>query len=312
MLRMALISLMCLCINLPCFAIEKNLVCDGIQYGKGKKAICLPLGAISFADTVVSFVEGDKPSKAPFDNPQSAIGEPDYKNTRSPDFISLGCDGVLTLKFIDNVLIDVAGFDLYVFEVGPFVEQTELQISNNGTDWISVGEIKGSRSDIDIAPYVEPNETFAYVRLLNRGKSCGGKHSGADIDAVAAVGAEIRYSLSAAVLFDVGDATLKAEASKEIEALAQQLLVFGNNMKLTIAGHTDNTGTDEANQALSEARANSVWQNLSQYLPEQTASIKGYGEKRPIDSNDSETGRANNRRVDILVSPNASSTTSEL
>ncbi|QGX40057.1 OmpA family protein [Permianibacter aggregans] len=286
-------------------ALDTEMFCTGKIYGKGKKAICLPLGELSFADQLVHFSPGKKASKAPFDQGAQALGEPNYKNTRSPDFISLGCDGELVLQFTDNVLVDVPGMDLYVFEVGPFVEKTALFISQDGEQWLPIGTIEGSRSDIDIAPLVPAGERYNFVRLVNAGKSCGGQHSGADIDAVAAVGAEVRLSLNSAVLFDVGQSDLKPEADQELQQLAKALASYGDKAAITIEGHTDSTGSEADNLKLSQARAEAV----RIYLVTKTGtdgdrlSTKGYGEKRPVASNDDEQGRALNRRVDVLVAP---------
>ena len=279
--------------------------CPGLVYGNGGRKVCLPLGLLSFADAVVDFVPGEKPSKAPFDYPASALGEPNYRNTSSADFISIGCNGVLTLQFTDNILVDVEGIDLYIFEVGPFVERTELAISQDGTNWVGVGVIEGSRADVDIAPFVQKGDKFPFVRLTNASDSCGGYHSGADIDAVAAVGAEIRLSLDSALLFDVGKSDIKPEAAEALAALAGQVESYGPDIRVTVEGHTDATGSTSDNQKLSEARANSVWTYLAGLMGTVPAdvTIKGYGESRPVADNDTEEGRALNRRVDLLILP---------
>lgn len=279
--------------------------CPGLVYGAGKREICLPLGALSFADVAVSFEPGKKRSKAPFDFPGNALGEPDYRNTYSADFISLGCDGVLVVRFTDNVLVDIEGVDLYIFEVGPIVERTLLAISNNGSDWIEVGEIEGARSEVDIGPFVNKGETFSYVRLTNAGPACGGNHSGADIDAIAAVGAEIRLSLDSALLFDSGKYQLKPEALAALDELATKVDSFGPDIRVTVEGHTDSVGSDAANKQLSENRARSVWEYLATKIKVPASSVKilGYGESRPIADNETEEGRQQNRRVDLLISP---------
>lgn len=279
--------------------------CPGLVYGSGKREICLPLGALSFADKVVSFTPGEKPSQKPFSNPHRALGEPNYRNTELADFISIGCHGELVLQFTDNVLVDVDGVDLYVFEVGPLVEKTELAISTNGHEWIDIGFIEGARSDVDIRGKVPPGERFSFVRLVNASNSCGGRHGGADIDAVAAVGAEIRLSLDSALLFDVGRSDLKPEALTAIDQLAVQVASYGQNIRVTVEGHTDSTGSDADNLRLSDARAKTVWGYLAKQLPHEVVDvqIKGYGESRPIASNDDEEGRAQNRRVDLLIRP---------
>ncbi len=279
--------------------------CPGLVYGIGKREICLPMGALSFADEAVSFTPGAKPSLKPFNKPSRALGEPNYRNTELADFISIGCQGELVLKFVDNVLIDVEGVDLYIFEVGPFVEKTELAISTDGQTWIDIGAIEGARSDVDIHGLVPAGERFSFVKLTNAGASCGGRHSGADIDAVAAVGAEVRLSLDSALLFDVGQSTLKPEALSAIDQLATQVANFGQNARITVEGHTDSTGSDADNLRLSEARAKAVWDYLAKQLPHSPTQveIKGYGEARPIATNDTDDGRAQNRRVDLLILP---------
>lgn len=279
--------------------------CPGLVYGSGKREICLPLAELSFADQVVTFTPGDKPSKVPFNNPTKALGEPDYRSTKSADFISIGCDGELIMQFTDNVLVDVAGPDLYIFEVGPFVEKTELAISQDGSNWLDVGVIEGARSDVDINSLVGTGEHYNYVRLRNAGKSCGGMHSGADIDAIAAVGAEIRLSLDSALLFDVGKYQLKPEAKTALDELLAKVAAYGPDIRVTVEGHTDSTGSDSDNKLLSEQRAKSVWQYLAPglTLSAEQISIKGYGESRPVASNDDEEGRALNRRVDLLIKP---------
>ena len=279
--------------------------CPGLVYGSGKREICLPLGALSFADRAVSFTPGEKPSKAPFDFPENATAEPNYRNTYSADFISLGCNGELITQFTDNILVDVDGIDLYIFEIGPVVEKTQLAISADGENWIEVGEIEGARSDVDIGPFVNKGDKFPFVRLTNASNACGGNHAGADIDAIAAVGAEIRLSLDSALLFDVGKFEIKPEAEAALSDLAAQLENYGADIRVTVEGHTDSTGSASSNQTLSENRAKSVWENLSgkmSAVPEDVT-IKGYGASRPVADNATEEGRAENRRVDILILP---------
>ncbi len=73
---------------------------------------------------------------------------------------------------------------------------------------------------------------------------------------------------------------------------------------LTVAGHTDDVGSAQFNQGLSERRAHSVAQYLeSKRVQEVRLSIVGKGEGMPIASNATEGGRAENRRVEIYVQP---------
>ena len=73
-------------------------------------------------------------------------------------------------------------------------------------------------------------------------------------------------------------------------------------IRIKIMGHTDNVGKDEANQRLSEGRANAVREDLiKRGIDETRIEAEGYGETLPVDTNDTEEGRQNNRRVEIEI-----------
>lgn len=274
--------------------------CEGSTYGKGKRSICLPQGAASFADAVVSFEPGVRPSEGVWTDPAQALGEPDFTRASQPGFLSLGCDGVLVLRFDDNALVEVPGTDLYVFEVGPMVEAVDLAVSVDGATWIEVGRIEGARSDLDLAGVIEAGESYRFVRLANRSKGCGGRHSGADIDAVAAVGSALRLSLDAAVLFDSGSAALKPEAEVTLARAASAIAARRGSVR--IEGHTDAEGDAESNLRLSQQRAAAVRDALAaRGIDRSRLETAGHGASRPIASNDSAEGRARNRRVELIV-----------
>ena len=96
------------------------------------------------------------------------------------------------MQFIDNKLTGSgnANPDLHVFEIGPDVEDTFVEISNDTLTWFSVGTVFGSTSSIDIDAFgFGIGDQFAYVRLTddpNEGNT-GGTTVGADIDAVGAI-----------------------------------------------------------------------------------------------------------------------------
>ena len=75
-----------------------------------------------------------------------------------------------------------------------------------------------------------------------------------------------------------------------------------NNIKVTIEGHTDSVGDNEANQRLSEARANAVKTYLqNKGVAEDRIVAEGFGETRPVASNDTREGKAKNRRVEFIL-----------
>jgi outer membrane protein OmpA-like peptidoglycan-associated protein len=73
-------------------------------------------------------------------------------------------------------------------------------------------------------------------------------------------------------------------------------------VKIEISGHTDNVGTDQANQVLSENRAKAVYQYLiANGIDAGRLSYKGYGETQPIATNDMDEGRGKNRRTEFKI-----------
>ncbi len=110
-----------------------------------------------------------------------------------------------------------------------------------------------------------------------------------------------RYTFSEAVLFDFGQATLRTGAQKELNNLLE-FLQKNSNLHLEIGGHTDNIGGTDANQRLSEQRAQAVYDYLIRHqIPKNQLSWRGYGESVPLVPNDSEANRQKNRRVEITT-----------
>jgi len=96
------------------------------------------------------------------------------------------------------------------------------------------------------------------------------------------------------------------QLTKESYATLDQIaLILINNptwAKFSVAGHTDNIGSSEYNQTLSEARANSVKTYLlNKDVPESSVIVTGYGEDKPIATNDTAEGRQKNRRVEFQI-----------
>lgn len=108
-------------------------------------------------------------------------------------------------------------------------------------------------------------------------------------------------TLSGSVLFATGQHELLPIAKQKLTDVAKALQDQGFE-KIVVEGHTDSRGSDENNQQLSLKRAESVRQHLiSQGIDANKAEAKGMGESTPVASNDTPEGRANNRRVEIIV-----------
>lgn len=105
------------------------------------------------------------------------------------------------------------------------------------------------------------------------------------------------------VLFDTDSAALKAGSHTEISRVARVLNEYPQT-SIVVAGHTDSTGSEEHNQALSERRAQSVKNALiDQGVSPARVTTVGYGEMQPIASNYTPEGRQMNRRVVVTIAP---------
>ena len=107
------------------------------------------------------------------------------------------------------------------------------------------------------------------------------------------------------VLFDFNKYTLKPEAREKLAKVSGILLAYPN-LQVQVEGYTDNIGTDEYNQKLSERRADGVRDYLvSQSVTDNNVTAKGFGKADPVADNSTNDGRAKNRRVELVVSGGA-------
>jgi outer membrane protein OmpA-like peptidoglycan-associated protein len=107
------------------------------------------------------------------------------------------------------------------------------------------------------------------------------------------------------VLFDTGKYSLKPGAREKLAKVAGILLAYPG-LDIEVGGYTDNVGSDEMNQTLSENRAGSVHDYLVQQgVLTNSVSARGFGNTLPVASNDNSSGRQQNRRVELLVSGEA-------
>jgi outer membrane protein OmpA-like peptidoglycan-associated protein len=108
-------------------------------------------------------------------------------------------------------------------------------------------------------------------------------------------------TLSSGVFFDTGKSALKKGAQATLKRIADQLK-GDSGVKVTVEGHTDNTGSAEKNQALSEKRAEAVRDYLvSAGVPAERVTAVGKGETQPIATNKTAAGRQQNRRVELVI-----------
>ena len=104
------------------------------------------------------------------------------------------------------------------------------------------------------------------------------------------------------VLFDTAKYSLRPGAREKLARVAG--IISGHpGLKLDVEGHTDSVGGDDYNQRLSEQRATAVRDYLTQAgIPVQSVTAKGFGKTQPVASNETNTGRQQNRRVELVVS----------
>lgn len=114
----------------------------------------------------------------------------------------------------------------------------------------------------------------------------------------------IVVEFSSAVLFGFDQSNLSSAAQSTLNDLVKILNRYPDT-DLEIQGHTDNTGTDKYNQSLSERRASTVSNYLTSHgIALERVRTVGMGESTPKYSNDTESGRAQNRRVEFLITAN--------
>jgi hypothetical protein len=146
--------------------------------------IVIPYGAMSCAAKVISFTPGEPwTSDARAMNPNTILGAPDYDG--SNNYLNFGIEGEIVLEF-GVYITDGAENDIYVFEVGPDVEPTKVEVSDDLINWVYVGDADGSLSGVDMNGKVPAGAKYRYVRLT---ETAGDNSTwpGADVDAAAAV-----------------------------------------------------------------------------------------------------------------------------
>jgi outer membrane protein OmpA-like peptidoglycan-associated protein len=118
------------------------------------------------------------------------------------------------------------------------------------------------------------------------------------------IGEGIKITFDSGILFGINSSELESVAQENIKSLAQVLNKYPDT-NILVEGDTDNTGTEEYNQKLSERRAQSVADYLKGLgVPGTRISTVGLGELNPIASNDTEYGRQLNRRVEVAIFAN--------
>jgi outer membrane protein OmpA-like peptidoglycan-associated protein len=134
----------------------------------------------------------------------------------------------------------------------------------------------------------------AHTLIGNLRIAAGGK------DLYRALNEEGRFTAEG-ILFDTASDRIRPESEKVLSEISA-LLAGHADLKLGIEGHTDNSGTDDANQTLSEKRAAAVknWLITKGKVPADRLESRGYGSSQPAASNETAEGKQTNRRVELV------------
>ncbi len=184
LIALGMALLLCLGFAPDAFALE-GLQDDGYFYFTDRSGNEMKAPADAFATRMVSFIPGDPWTDYEHDkDPNTVLGLPDYvEDGEKPDNLCMGAGGVLVLEF-DVAIYDGEGLDIYVFEVGPDVEATEVEVSSDLSTWYDVGTAQGRTAGVDLAGKVPEGGRFRYVRLTDLKESIHTGWPGADLDAI--------------------------------------------------------------------------------------------------------------------------------
>ena len=160
----------------------------------------------------------------------------------------------------------------------------DLLIKNDGKGKAII-TLKGKTTEVEAKPF-ERFEKFPKLKMVP------------PIPSIEAN--SLLITLDSGILFDVDKYDLRPEAERALASLAV-VLKEADVKAFQIDGHTDSDASDEHNQVLSENRANAVKNFLAAQGLTAEISINGYGESRPIASNDTAEGKQKNRRVEIII-----------
>jgi OOP family OmpA-OmpF porin len=291
--------------------LSSNILVAQTKTGKTYKIsrydyIYLPLGKISFADSIVSFKMGSPAPQVKYRDQDQCLHEPNYVSYKTPNFLSLGCSGTLVVHFSDNGFMNLKGKDIYIFEVGSEKEAANIEISENGIDWVKAGSISGGKSIIDLDDYYIPTDViYYYLKITDLRGYCKSKSAGADIDAIAAINSVLKININADVLFDIAKYNLKKTSKQTLDSLVTTIQQI-DKATIVIEGHTDSDGKDEYNFQLSKKRCQTVKDKLKLLFGSAAKYdyiLKPMGESKPRAPNDSFKNKQINRRVEITVLP---------
>jgi outer membrane protein OmpA-like peptidoglycan-associated protein len=154
-----------------------------------------------------------------------------------------------------------------------------------------IGAGIGGLTGAGVGGYMDAQEAKLRQKLAGTGVS------------VTRQGDNIVLNMPGNITFKTGSSDLNADFYKVLDGVGIVVEEYDKTL-IVVEGHTDSVGADDMNQSLSERRAMSVGQYLtSKGVNGQRVMAAGFGESRPIASNDTDSGRSQNRRVEVRLEP---------
>jgi outer membrane protein OmpA-like peptidoglycan-associated protein len=154
-----------------------------------------------------------------------------------------------------------------------------------------IGAGVGALAGGGVGYYMDVQEAKLRQRLTGTGVS------------VTRVGDNITLNMPSSITFALNSADLNAQFYNALDGVSMVLKEYDKTV-VEVAGHTDSSGSDQYNLSLSERRAQAVAGYLSSHgVKSQRLVTVGAGESHPVASNDTEQGRATNRRVELTIVP---------
>jgi outer membrane protein OmpA-like peptidoglycan-associated protein len=230
--------------------------------------------------------------------------------------------------FSSNNLNGSGGFDIYTFELPKSVRPHQVTyVKGTVNDAITKQPLESAVEIIDLEKDIPVYQDYSsaehgdFLATLTTGKNYGLNISRDGYLFYSAnfslVGHEDKNPFNIAVLlqpievgnkvilknifFDTNKSEIKDESKPELKKLVD-FLNLNPTVRIEVSGHTDNVGSDQLNQTLSENRAKSVYQYLVTNNINPTRLVyKGYGETQPVASNDNEEDRSKNRRTEFKI-----------
>ncbi len=140
-------------------------------------------------------------------------------------------------------------------------------------------------------------------RMEDKREALARASAGTGIEVARTTDNQLKLNIPGDFSFDVGRASIKPAMRPLLDEIGRNM---DHQVKVTIVGHTDSTGGDAVNQPLSVDRAEAVRDYLSvRGVSAARVAVQGRGSREPVASNDSDAGRAMNRRVEIFLAEQA-------